>query len=160
MANPGYVNPAQMENEAGMDIIVANSRSRASFSTPLGVNWIEGYGTPVSLSATGNITVTATQLLTGIVTLNSGTTGRTVTFDSAANCVSGVNNISAGAVIGDVIQCLIMNGGSSTITLASGTSNSFDSNQTNTSMTAGTSKFVYMRLNSVSSGSESTTIYF
>lgn len=159
MANPGTVNPSNMINEAGLDQITANSRTRATLTQPLGVNWINGYGTPISLSLSASTVLTASQLLTGIITV-SITSGQTITFDTAANIVSGVNAISAGAVIGDVVQCLICNGGASTFTLASGTGNAFDSHQTNTTMTGGASKFVYVRLNSVSSGSESTTIYF
>lgn len=160
MANSGLVNVVQMENSAGMDDILSNARTRASASNPLGVNWIDGAGTPVTGTPGAAVTVTAANLLTGIITYNPSA-ANTATFDSAANIVSAVNGISAGAVVGDYISCLIINGsGANVITLAAGAGGSFDTNQPNRTIPINTSKWVIIRLTGVVGGSESYVVYF
>lgn len=174
--NPGTVNVAATYNFAGMDDIVANERTRAtaaavtltgaaSLGTAIvtnntGTNWINGFGTPRTCNTSNNMTILAADLLTGIITVTPNST-ITLTLDTAQNLVNGVNQISAGAVIGDVIQCLLVNGGTATsMTLAHGTNNVFDTNQANTTIASGQSKLLYIRLTNVTGGSEAATIYF
>lgn len=154
------VNPQAMVNEAGMDAIVNNTRVRATTSNPLGTNWIDGSGTPVSSAPAGTYTVTAANLLTGVITLNPSV-ANTSTFDSAANIVAAVNTNTAGAVVGDYISALIINGNATNaITLAAGAGGGFDTNQANRSIPVNTSKWIVIRLTNVTSGSEAYTIYF
>ncbi len=90
MANPGTVNPVQMFQFGGMDEILGNARTRASTAQPLGVNWIEGAGTPTTGTPGASVTLTAANLLTGIITFNPSV-ANTATFDTAANIVAAVN---------------------------------------------------------------------
>lgn len=145
---------------AGLDEIINNSRMRATVSNPLGVNWIVGSGTPVSAAPGATVTITAANLLTGIITF-SPTAANTATFDTGANIVAAVNGISAGAVVGDYISCLIINGNATNgITLAAGTGGSFDTNQATRTIPINTSKWVIIRITNVTPGSEAYTIYF
>lgn len=160
MVNPGTVNPAQMFQFGGMDEILGNARTRQSTAQPLGVNWIEGAGVPSTSTPGATMTLTAAQLLTGIVTI-AASAPSTVTFDTGANIVSAVNNISAGAVIGDYVSCLVVNGsGTNGITLAVPASGSFDTNQSTRTVPVNTSKWVILRLTNVTSGSEAYVVYF
>src|SRR6266849_2296914 len=128
MATPIYNNPAAVD-EAGLDAIINNARVRATRvpvtvgtitfpAAPLGINYIDGIGTPVSVAPGATNTILTEQLLTGII-ISAPSAGNTATFDTAANIVAGVNKVTAGAVVGDVITTLIINGsGANTITLA------------------------------------------
>lgn len=164
-------------NEAGMDSVVANERTRATVTpvtltgtvgTPasyttnsVGSLWFNGFGTPRTLSTSAAVTLSAGDLLTGIITINPGA-AVTATFDTATNLLTACNSISSGVQIGDVISCLIVNGVTATnaITLASGTGGSFDTNQLNTTIPAATSKWVQLRFTNVTPGSVAYTIYF
>lgn len=150
----------RLVNEAGLDDIVSNSRVRASASNPLGVNWIMGSGTPFSSNPGATLTLTAANMLSGICTINPSA-GNTTTFDTAANIVAAVNASSAGAVVGDIIDVIIINGsGVNTITVAAGTGGAFDTNQPNRGIAVNTSKEFLIRLTNVTPGSEAYTIYF
>jgi hypothetical protein len=162
---------AYLNDEAGQDVVVNNSRVRATNTpitvgtitfpaAPLGINYIDGIGTPISSAPGATTTLLAEQLLTGIMTL-APSTACTATFDSAANIVAGVNAVTAGAAVGDVITCLICNGTSATtITLAVPASGAFDTHQANTAITGGTSKYVFVRLTNVIPGSQAYVVYF
>jgi hypothetical protein len=160
MANSGVLDRAHMEDMAGIDTISNNTRVRATASNPLGVNYLDGFGTPVSAAPGATVTISAANLLTGIITY-SPSAPNTATFDTAANIVAAVNANSAGAVIGDYITTLIINGnGTNAITLAAGTNGSFDTNQATRTIPVNTSKYVLIRLTNVTAGSEAYTIYF
>jgi hypothetical protein len=149
-----------MVNEGGMDAIINNTRTRATTTNPLGINWMDGIGTPISTTPGATTTITAANLLVGVITM-APSTGCTATFDTATNIVSAVNTASAGAQAGDYISALIMNGSSTnSITLAAGTGGSFDTNQATRTIPANTSKWVLICLNNVTSGSQAYTIYF
>lgn len=151
---------SQMVNEAGMDSIVNNTRVRATTSNPLGTNWIDGSGTPISTAPGATVTISAANLLTGVITY-SPSTGCTATFDTAANIVAAVNSNTAGAVVGDYISALIVNGnGTNAITLAAGSGGGFDTNQATRTIPVNTSKWVLIRLTNVTFGSEAYLIYF
>lgn len=159
MAN-ALVDNGRLVNEAGLDGAQANGRTRATLTNPLGVNWIDGFGAPISLTPGASVTVTAAALLTGIATYNPSV-ANTATFDTAAAIVAAVNGISAGAVIGDCICILIINGSASnTMTLAAGTGGSFDTNQPNRGIAVNQSKWCIIRLTNVTPGSEAYVIYF
>ena len=146
--------------ETGMDDVVANSRVRASSTLPLGVNWILGSGAPFSSNPGASLTLTITNMFTGICTLNPSATN-TTTLDTAANIVAGVNSTTAGAVVGDIVDVLIINGNASnTITIAAGAGGAFDTNNANRSIPPSSSKEFLVRLTNVTPGSEAYVIYF
>lgn len=164
-------------NDAGLDDILGNERTRATINPVTltatvgvpssyttnnqGTLWFNGFGTPRTLSTSSAVTLSAGDLLTGIITINPGA-AVTATFDTAANLLTACNSVSAGVQIGDVISCLIVNGVTATnaITLAAGTGGSFDTNQLNTTIPAATSKWVQLRFTNVTPGSAAYTIYF
>jgi hypothetical protein len=153
------LNYSQQDNMAATDVIINNSRMRATVTNPQGQNWMAGFGTPISIAPGATSQLTTAQLLTGIVTI-APTQACTVTFPTAANMVAAFAANSSGAQVGDVLECLIMNGtASTTITLAS-TNVSYDTNQANTTIAGATSKYVLIRLTNVTSGSEAYTVYF
>jgi hypothetical protein len=174
--NPGTQDLTRLYNFAGMDDIVSNERTRAipvattyagnaTFGTSyasstLGANWISGFGTPRTGAASGAQTLQVNDLLTGIITFTPQSTV-TLAIDTAANLVNGVNQISAGAVIGDVIQCLLCNGSAaSSMSLSTNTGVTFDTNQSNTTIASGLSRVIYVRLTGVKGGSEAAVVYF
>jgi hypothetical protein len=144
-----------------LDEVTSNSRTRYNpITNPYGTNWIEGSGSPVSSAPGATVTITAANLLTGIITF-SPTTGCTATFDTAANIITAINNNSAGAFVGDYISCLIINGnGTNAITLAADASGSFDTNQATRTIPVNTSKLVLIRISNVTPGSQAYVIYF
>ncbi len=162
MANPGILDYAHQVNEAGMDAIINNSRTRATATNPLGINWIDGVGAPASMTSGTSFTFTAANLLTGIIVANP-TASVTATLDTAANIVAAVNTVSSGAVVGDYICVLIVNGsaGAFTVTLAAGTGGGFDTNQAAGSriITQNASKYCFIRLTNVIPGSEAYVVY-
>lgn len=153
-------NQAATVSLPGLDEIVNNSRMRATATNPLGVNYICGSGAPATAAPGATTTITAAQLLTGIITL-SPTAACTATFDTGANIVANVNSISAGAVVGDYICVLIINGNATNaITLAVPASGGFDGNNANRTIPVSSSKYCYIRLTNVTPGSEAYVVYF
>lgn len=155
---------ARLIDLKGNDEVINNSRMRATLANPLGVNYIMGIGTPTSLTTAGaTFTLTAAQLLTGIIVLNPTASAATATLDTAAAVVAAVNGASAGAVVGDYINVLIVNGtaGAFTVTLAAGSGGSFDTNQAAGSrvITQNASKYLFIRLTNVTPGAEAYVIY-
>lgn len=151
---------SQTINLAANDLIVNNTRIRATASNPLGTNWVDGSGTPVSSAPGATVTITSANLLTGIITY-SPSVACAATFDTAANIVAGVNGASAGSAVGDYISALIINGNATNaITLTAGTNGGFDTNQATRTIPANTSKWVIIRLTNVTPGSEAYIIYF
>ena len=166
------VDQARLIDMAGLDDSINNTRVRATKSpitvgattfpsNPFGTNYIDGTGTPVSVTSGTSFTFTAGNLLTGIIVANP-TAAITGTFDTAANIVAGVNAVSAGAVVGDYISCLIINGNNTNaLTLAAGSGGSYDANQLAAAriVSANASKYCLFRLTNVTSGSEAYVVY-
>lgn len=156
---------------AGNDELVNNARVRSTKSAitvgtitfpaaPLGINYIDGIGTPISTTPGATTTILAEQLLTGLITF-APSAACTATFDSGANIVAGVNKVTAGAVVGDIITCLIINGsGTNGITLAVPASGAFDTNNANRAIAVNTSRYCWVRLTNVTPGSEAYVVYF
>src|SRR6266702_5772986 len=153
MANSGQFDYSRAE-DLRLDEITMNSRTGYNATAVavnggtlpanvIGTNWMNGFGTPVSTTPGAASTITAAALSTGFI-IQAPSAGNTSTFDSAANIVAMVNARSAGAVVGDVIQCLLINGsGANTITLAVPASGAFDTNQANRVIAVNTSRFVF-----------------
>lgn len=164
-------NTAYTVNEAGLDSITNNGRVRGTVvpltvrsvtfpPAPFGVNYIDGIGTPVSLTSGTAFALDAGQLLTGICVLKPSA-NINLTFDTAAQIVAGVNTVTAGAVVGDVITTLIINGAAAnTVAPTAGGGLTFDANQANTTIAANTSRYMFFRLTNVTSGSEAVVAYW
>lgn len=165
-------NPALSADMAGLDEIVNNERTRAlrnpvtigtvTFpANPTGTAYYSGSGTPISTTPGATSTIDIGQLLTGFV-IQSPSAGNTSTVDSAANIVAGINKMSSGAQIGDVVSVYMGNGNNTnSITIAAGTGGTFDANQpvAARAIAPNTSRFVFVRLTNVTPGSEAYTIY-
>jgi hypothetical protein len=173
--NSGLFDSSRSEDFSGIDEIIGNERARATFlpvtlnatvgspatyqTTKLGQNNYGSFGAPRTVSTSSAVAISMGDLLTGIITINAGAP-LTATFDSAANMVAVLNTISAGAVIGDQVSCLLINSGGSTITLAVPASGSFDTNQASRTVVTNTSKWVTVRFTNVTNGAEAYTVYF
>jgi hypothetical protein len=158
-------------NIAGNDEIINNSRMRATYTpitvrsvtfpaNPLGTNWIVGTGAPISITSGSAIALDAGQLLSTIVVLKPSANVN-LTFDTAAQIVAGVNAVTAGAAVGDIITTLIINGAAAnTLAPQAGGGLTFDPNQANTTIAANTSRLMYFRLTNVTPGSEAVVAYW
>lgn len=172
MANSGLFDFSRAE-DLRLDEITSNSRTGyLSTATAvnggtipanvLGTNWMNGFGTPSSTTPGATATLTAAQISTGIVII-APSAANTLTLETPANIVAMVNARGAGAVVGDIIQVLIINGsGTNAITLSNSgvTGASFDTNQNNKVIAANTSRWCFFRLTNVTGGSEAYTVYF
>lgn len=104
---------------------------------------------PTSIATAGAATYTAAQVLSGIIVRDCAGAGRTDTFPTADLLVAAI----PGVQVGDRISVKIVNGSDAAeaITLAEGTSGTWDANQTNASKTIpqNTSKEVILRITNV-----------
>jgi hypothetical protein len=114
---------------------------------------------PASYSGAG-ITYLSTDIIGGIIVHGNGG-AVTGTLPSAALLVAAVKAIIGSQMqIGATIGCLIINGGTGTITLAAGSGGGFDTNQTSgQAILTGTSKYCMFRFTSITVGSEAYVIY-
>lgn len=114
---------------------------------------------PASINTAGNVTLTAAQILGGIIVRDPNGAGRTDTLPTAALLVAA----APGAQVGDTVQCLIVNGADAaeTITVAAGTGGGFDANQTAASRVIGqnNSKLLKVRFTNVTPGAEAYVVY-
>lgn len=112
-----------------------------------------------SKNTAGGVTLTAAEVIGGIVVADCAGAGRTYTLPTAALLVAAV----PGAKVGDIIRALIVNGSDAaeTITVAAGTGGAFDANQTAASQVIpqNTSKLVHIRLTNVTASSEAYVVY-
>jgi hypothetical protein len=138
--------------------MIANQRIRAYVPGPaagyaigtgsIGVLWMQGTGVVTSLGA-GSATVTAAQFGGGIVVFAAGAS-QTLTLDTAANMLLYANNNTAGFQIGDIMQCVFINGsGTNSFTIAAGSGGTSDPNQATITVPANTSKNVMVRFTAV-----------
>lgn len=119
----------------------------------------EGTPTPTSKATAGAVTLTAAEVLSGIIVVDTAGAGRTYTLPTAALLVAAVPQ----AKVGDVIRTYVVNGADAAeaITLAEGSGGGWDANQTATSRVIGqnTSKMVHIRLTNVTASSEAYVVY-
>ena len=105
------------------------------------------------------MTVTAAQILGGILVVDCAGAGRTYTLPTAALLVAAI----PGVQIGDVVRCLVVNGSDAaeSITLAAGSGGDFDANQTAGSriIAQNVSKFVHIRITVTTAASEAYVVY-
>lgn len=121
-------------------------------------------GAPTSIATAGNVTYTAAQILSGVIVRDPAGAARTDTLPTAALLVAAMlQAASPGAVVGDRIRCLIVNGADAaeTITLAAGTGGAFDANQTAASrvIPQNATKEIHIRLTNVTAASEAYVVY-
>jgi len=164
-------NVARLVNESDLDTATNNTRVRATTvpitvrsitfpAAPFGINYLDGIGTPVSLTSGTAMALDTGQLLSGICVLKP-TASVNLTFDTAAQIVAGVNAVSSGAQVGDIITTLIINGASAfTLSPQAAGGLTFDPNQSNTTIAANTSRYMFFRLTNVTSGSEAVIAYW
>jgi len=110
--------------------------------------------------ASGSQTYLASDILGGIIVHgNAGAVNGTM--PTAALLVAAMRQIFGPQLaVGATVGCLIVNGGSNTITLLAGTGGGFDTNQSSgQSILTGTSKFVMVRFSNITIGSEAYVIY-
>lgn len=125
-------------DEAGIDQITANQRTRAyrkgttygdvsdSNATPLGVLIMNGTMVPTSF-ASGSQTYTAAILGSGII-IHKNAGAANGTLDTATAIINYMNNNSSGVQVGDILQCLVCNTGTSTLTIVPDASGALDTN--------------------------------
>lgn len=126
-----------------------------------GCNPLQGDYLPAAASkaTAGGVTLTAAEVIGGIVVADCAGSGRTYTLPTAADLVAAI----PGAKIGEIVRCLIVNGSDAaeSITLAAGSGGAFDTNQTAASriIAQNGSKYVHIRLTGVAASSEAYVVY-
>lgn len=107
-----------------------------------------------SITTGGNVTITAAQLLTGSIIRDCAGGARTDTLPTAALLVAAI----AGAKVGDIVRCYIVNGSDAaeTLTVDAGAGGAYPAAQTAASRIVGqnTSKLLHIRLTNVTALSE------
>lgn len=127
----------------------------------IGAGPLQGEAAPAAASSAtaGGVTLTAAQIIGGIVVADCAGAGRTYTLPTAALLVAAI----PGVQVGDVVRCLIVNGSDANeaITLAAGTGGDFDTNQTAASrvIAQNASKFVHIRITAIAASSEAYVVY-
>ncbi|MDP1570345.1 MAG: DUF2190 family protein [Vicinamibacterales bacterium] len=122
---------------------------------------IQGDALPAAASkaTAGAVTLTAAEILGGIVVADCAGAGRTYTLPTAALLVAAI----PGAQVGDIVRCLVVNGSDAdeALTLAAGSGGGFDANQTASSrvIPQNTSKNVHIRLTNVTAEAEAYVVY-
>lgn len=139
----------------------ANPSSVGSVRLDYSIGPLQGDTGPAaaSKSTAGGVTLTAAEVIGGIVVADPNGAGRTYTLPTAALLVAAV----PGAKVGDIVRCLIVNGADAAeaITVAEGAGGGFDANQTAASRVIGqnTSKLVHIRLTNVTAAAEAYVVY-
>lgn len=154
------IDPTRLDDFAGIDEVVSNQRVRAyrkgtaygvvsdPNATQSGVLWMTGTGTVTSLAA-GSVTITATQYGGGIIVFAAGA-GQTLTLDTATNMLTYANNNSAGVQVGDLWQCLFINGSATnSFILAAGSGGTPDPNQPTITIPANSSKTATIKFTNI-----------
>jgi hypothetical protein len=120
---------------------------------------IHSEGAPTSDATVGPRTYTAAEILGGIIVRDTNGAGRSDVLPTAALLVAAL----PGAAVGDIIDCLIINGADAaeTLTIGAGTGGGFDTNQTAASrvIAQNGSKLLRIRLTNVTALSEAYVAY-
>lgn len=122
---------------------------------------LQGDAAPAAASknTAGAVTLTAAEVIGGIVVADPTGAGRTYTLPTAALLVAAI----PGAKVGDLVRFLLVNGADANevITIAVGAGGAFDANQTAASQVVpqNASKLVHIRLTNVTASSEAYVAY-
>jgi|SRR6266853_2442724 len=130
------VDTSRLDMMAGNDEVVSNQRTRGYVpgqpnvsggpTIQYGTLWMTGTGIPTSF-ASGSQTYTAAILGGGIIVhKNAGAANGTL--DTATNIINYMNLNSAGTQVGDILQCLVCNTGTATLTIVPDASGALDAN--------------------------------
>jgi hypothetical protein len=160
MASSTNINYMNMENAGGLDVVVGNARVRASATAgtnSLGTLYMQGTGAP-TVFTTGAQTLTAANLLTGIIT-GAPAGAVTYTTDTAVNIITAMQNASAGVAVGDYLECMLCNDAvaANTITVAGGTGVTVQRGA-NAAIAGGVSVNLMFRITSLASST--ITVYY
>lgn len=122
------------------------------------------YNMPAPASfATGSQSYSAANVIGGIIVHNTGGAGVNGTLPTAAALLAALAANGCPMRVGDTIECLIVNGGTtgSITLLAPNGQVTFDTNQAAGSQVIATlsSKFVQLRFTNVTIGAEAYTVY-
>lgn len=120
---------------------------------------IRGEGAPTSDATTGARTYTAAEILGGSIVRDTNGASRSDVLPTAALLVAAL----PGATVGDIIECLIVNGADANevLTIGAGSGGGFDANQTSASrvIPQNASKLLRIRLTNVTASSEAYVAY-
>jgi hypothetical protein len=121
---------------------------------------------PISISTAGNVTLTAAQVLTGMILRDANAGNRTDTLPTAALLVAALGGNAATstggtAYVGTTIQLLMINttGTANTFQLAMGTGGTAVGTTTTGTVAQGASRWYTIRLTNVTSGAEAYSVY-
>lgn len=118
------------------------------------------YNVAAPASITGNQTYLSADILNGTI-IHGNAGAATGTLPTAALLASAIKGILGMQMqVGDMVECLIVNGGTAAITISAGAGGSFDGNQGAPSqvISVGSSKYVQLRFTNITVGSEAYTI--
>ena len=119
----------------------------------------EGTPAPTSKLASGDITLTEAETLSGVLVVDCGGAARDVNLPAAAALVAAVPQ----AKVGDMIRLYTVNGSNAAeaITIVPGAGGALDANQTAGSEIIGqnNSKLLHIRLTNVTASSEAYVVY-
>lgn len=112
---------------------------------------------PTSINTAGNVTLTAAQILTGIIVRDTNGGARSDTLPTAALLVAAITNPQ----VGDVLSCTLIGGGAAIWTILIGAGGAFDAAQLAAQQIVGVgqSKVMRIRLTNVTAASESYVAY-
>ena len=151
------INPQYINDDRGQDEVVSNQRTRAYVpGTPgatslggtgsFGTLWMAGTGVVSSQTSATGLSLTAAQIGGGISVVSFSAAAQTLTLDTAANIQAYMNANSGGIAVGDIIQCLVINGSSTNaFTVAAGTGGTPDPNQPTITLPVNVSKTLTIR---------------
>lgn len=112
---------------------------------------------PTSINTAGNVTITASQVLTGIIVRDTNGGARSDTLPTAALLVAAITNPQ----IGDVLSCTMVGGGAAIWTILVGAGGAYDAAQLAAQQIVGVgqSKVMRIRLTNVTPASEAYVVY-
>lgn len=113
---------------------------------------------PTSYATAGNATITAAQVLSGVIVRDCGGGARTDTLPTAALLVAAVPN----AKVGDLIRCTVINGSDAAeaLTIAEGAGGTWDTNFVAAKAVAqNAARELIIRLTNVTASSEAYVVY-
>lgn len=144
---------AALAGDAGVAVYLNEGPVRRSLTT------VEP-GSPAPVSKSGAATLTAGEVLSGVIVDNPGNTGIALTFPTAAALVAAI----PGAAVGDMVRVLVVNGDATAthiVTLTEGSGGAWDANQASGSRIVPVlnSKIVHIRLTNVTASSEAYVMY-
>lgn len=143
---------------ASKAVVVDANLDVGTFRQVRATRFLDQKGAFTSYATVGAQTYTAADILSGTIIRDCNGASRSDVLPTAALLVAAV----PGAAVGDVIECLIVNGADAaeTITIGAGTGGGFDANQTAASrvITQNTSKVLRIRLTNVTAASEAYVV--